>query len=83
MADKMDRNIQFTVGKCLQTAPFVLQYMVLLGWSIQVDMTLNFDGFEIVSLFTSMLQLNYLIHEGIFTWYACSLRRVIITSDRS
>lgn len=67
-ADKMDLTIQFTIGKCLQTALLVLPFTVLLGWCMGVDMTLNFDGFEIVSLFASILLLNYLIYEGNSTW---------------
>lgn len=68
LADKMDLTIQFTIGKCLQTALFVLPFTVLLGWCMKVDMTLNFDGFEVVSLFASILLLNYLIYEGKSTW---------------
>lgn len=66
--DRMDTTVIFTIGKCLQTALFVLPFTVLLAWPLGVDMTLNFDGFEIVSLFASILLLNYMIFEGKSTW---------------
>lgn len=69
LADEMDRTIEVTVGKCLQTSLFVTPLMVLLAWPMKIDnMTLSFDGFEIVSLFASILLLNYLIMEGESTW---------------
>lgn len=69
LADEMDRTIDVTVGKCLQTALFVTPLMVLLAWPMKIDnMTLSFNGFEIVSLFASVLLLNYLIMEGESTW---------------
>ena len=60
--DKMDNVMTFTIGKCLQTALLVTPLTVLVGWGMGVDgMTLVFGGFEIVSLFTTMILLNFLL----------------------
>ncbi|KAJ5461904.1 uncharacterized protein N7458_003456 [Penicillium daleae] len=78
LADEMDRTIDVTVGKCLQTALFVTPLMVLLAWPMKIDnMTLSFNGFEIVSLFASVLLLNYLIMEGESTW----IQGVLLVAD--
>ncbi|KAK8127052.1 uncharacterized protein PG998_002811 [Apiospora kogelbergensis] len=58
----MDNVMTFTIGKCLQTALLVTPLTVLVGWGMGVDgMTLVFGGFEIVSLFTTMILLNFLL----------------------
>ncbi|KAK8096063.1 hypothetical protein PG999_014085 [Apiospora kogelbergensis] len=60
--DEMDNVISFTIGKCLQTALLVTPLAVLIGWGLGVnDMTLVFGGFEIVSLFSTMVLLNFLL----------------------
>jgi len=67
--DKMDQTINFTIGKCLQTSLFVTPLMVIIAWGMGLDLTLSFNGFEIVSLFASILLLNYLIVRGTSSWY--------------
>jgi len=73
--DKMDQTIIFTIGKCLQTSLFVTPLMVIIAWGMGLDLTLSFNGFEIVSLLASMLLLNYLIVRGTSSWY--DLRRLM------
>ena len=68
LRDEMHKTIYFTVGKCLQTALFVTPLMVLVAWGMHLDLTLSFDGFEVVSLFASVLLLNYLIIDGKSSW---------------
>ena len=65
---EMHRTIYFTVGKCLQTALFLTPLMVLIAWGMHLNLTLSFDGFEVVSLFASVLLLNYLIIDGKSSW---------------
>lgn len=71
----MRLTMNYTIGKCLQTALFVTPLMVIIAWGMGLDLTLSFDGFEVVSLFSSVLLLNYLIVHGLSTWY--DLRLVI------
>lgn len=66
--DNMHHTMDFTNGKRLQTALFVSLLMALIAWGMHLELTLNFDGFEVVSLFASVLLLNYLIIDGKSSW---------------
>ncbi|KAJ6189010.1 hypothetical protein N7519_003918 [Penicillium mononematosum] len=67
--DKMDLTIGVAVGSSMQIALLVLPLIVVLGWIIGVeDMTLNFDGFQVIVLFMSVLLVNYLIGDGKSHW---------------
>jgi len=66
--DKMDLSIGVAVGSSMQIALLVIPLMVILGWIIQADMTLVFDGFQIALLFVSVLLVNYLIQDGKSHW---------------
>jgi Ca2+:H+ antiporter len=61
---KMDLAIGVAIGSSLQIAIFVTPFLVILGWIIHRDMTLNFHGFETVVFFISVLVVNYLIIDG-------------------
>lgn len=62
--DKMDLAIGVAIGSSLQIALFVTPFLVVLGWGIGQPMTLNFEGFETVVFFLSVLVVNYLIQDG-------------------
>ena len=67
--DKMDLAIGVAVGSSMQIALLVLPLVVVLGWIIgKDDMTLFFDGFQIVVLFVAVLLVNYLIQDGKSHW---------------
>ncbi|KAI4600686.1 hypothetical protein KJ359_012848 [Pestalotiopsis sp. 9143b] len=67
--DQLDNTMSYTIGKCLQTALFITPLTVLIAWGMGVDeMTMVFDGFEIVSLFAAILLLNFLMEKGCVTW---------------
>ncbi|CAM9010292.1 unnamed protein product [Wickerhamomyces anomalus] len=66
--DKMDLAIGVAVGSSLQIALFVTPFMVLVGWIIDVPMTLYFSTFETAVLFVSVLIANYLILDGESNW---------------
>lgn len=68
MKDKMDLAIGVAVGSSLQIALFVTPFMVLIGWAIDVPMSLYFSTFETAVLFVSMLITNYLILDGESNW---------------
>jgi Ca2+:H+ antiporter len=60
--DKMDLAIGVAVGSSMQIALFVLPFIVVVGWGLDLDqMNLSFDGFQIAVLFVSVLLVNYLI----------------------
>jgi len=66
--DKMDLAIGVAVGSSLQIALFVTPFMVLVGWAIDVPMSLYFSTFETAVLFVSVLIANYLILDGESNW---------------
>jgi Ca2+:H+ antiporter len=67
--DKMDLAIGVAVGSSMQIALLVLPLIVVIGWIMGVDsMTLNFDAFQIIVLFVSVLLVNYLIADGKSHW---------------
>lgn len=60
--DKMDLSISVAVGSSMQIALLVIPFVVVLGWCLGIDeMTLYFDGFQVMILFVSVLLVNYLI----------------------
>ncbi|CAG61065.1 uncharacterized protein GVI51_J09141 [Nakaseomyces glabratus] len=68
MKDKMDLAISVAIGSSLQIALFVTPFMVLVGWWIDVPMTLNFSTFETTTLFIAVFLSNYLILDGESNW---------------
>ncbi|KAJ6265077.1 hypothetical protein Dda_1232 [Drechslerella dactyloides] len=63
--DKMDLAIGVAVGSSMQIALLVIPFVVVLGWILGIDeMTLYFDGFQVVLLLVSVLLVNYLIQDG-------------------
>ncbi|KAL2221648.1 sodium/calcium transporter [Thermoascus aurantiacus ATCC 26904] len=67
--DKMDLAIGVAVGSSMQIALLVLPLTVVIGWMIgNDDMTLYFDGFQVILLFVAVLLVNYLISDGKSHW---------------
>ena len=62
--DKMDLAVGVAIGSSMQIALFVTPFLVILGWIIGQPMTLNFQVFETVVFFLSVLVVNYLIQDG-------------------
>jgi Ca2+:H+ antiporter len=60
--DKMDLSMGIAVGSCAQISLFVCPAMVLIGWALDKDMTLNFPHFEVIlfvmSIFTVSISLS-------------------------
>ncbi|KAI9926704.1 hypothetical protein ASPWEDRAFT_721268 [Aspergillus wentii DTO 134E9] len=67
--DKMDLAIGVAVGSSMQIALLVLPLIVVIGWCMGNDnMTLDFDGFQVILLFVAVLLVNYLIADGKSHW---------------
>lgn len=62
--DKMDLAIGVAIGSSLQIALFVTPFLVILGWIMDIDMTLHFQTFETVAFFISGLVVTLLIQDG-------------------
>lgn len=61
MKDKMDLAIGVAIGSSMQIALFVTPLTVIVGWAINVPMTLYFNVYETAVMFISVLIVNYLI----------------------
>ena len=61
---KMDLALGVAIGSSMQIALFVTPFLVLLGWVMGIEMTLQFKAFETVIFFLSVLVVNYLIQDG-------------------
>lgn len=61
---KMDLAVNVAIGSSLQITLFVTPFLVILGWIMDRNMTLHFEGFETVIFFLSVLVVNYLIQDG-------------------
>lgn len=68
MKDKMDLAIGVAVGSSLQIAIFVTPFMVIIGWIIDVPMSLYFSTFETAILFVSVFISNLVILDGESNW---------------
>lgn len=68
MKDKMDLALGVAIGSSLQIALFVTPFLVLLGWCMNIPMTLNFSTFETATLFIAIFLSNYLILDGESNW---------------
>lgn len=67
--DQLEQTMKYTVGRSIQTALLVEPLVVLLAWGMNVpNVTLAFDGFEVVSLFTTILLLNFLVVDAKVHW---------------
>ena len=62
--NKMELAIGVAVGSSLQIALFVTPFLVILGWIVNVPMTLDFHTFETVAFFISGLVVTFLIQDG-------------------
>lgn len=67
--DRLEQTMKYTVGRSIQTALLVEPFVILLAWWMGVPgVTLAFDGFEVVSLFTTILLLNFLVVDAKVHW---------------
>ncbi|RCH99207.1 hypothetical protein CU097_010524 [Rhizopus azygosporus] len=66
--DKMNLCIGIAISSSLQIGLLVTPVLVLTGWVIDQPMSLFFENFETVVLFTSVLIVNYLIQDGRSNW---------------
>ncbi|KAF5127514.1 Vacuolar calcium ion transporter [Metarhizium anisopliae] len=66
---KLGQTVTQTVGKSIQTALLVMPLIVLVAWIWGLgEVTLVFNGFEVVSLFASVLLLNVLMVDAKLHW---------------
>ncbi|KAI1314708.1 hypothetical protein F5Y16DRAFT_422020 [Xylariaceae sp. FL0255] len=65
----MDLAIGVAIGSSIQVSLFLIPLLIIIGWGIgNTEMTLAFDTFQIITLFLSVLLVNYLISNGKSYW---------------
>jgi Ca2+:H+ antiporter len=57
----MDLALGVAVGSSMQIALFVTPLMVIIGWGMDVNMSLYFNIYETAILFIAVIMVNYLI----------------------
>lgn len=65
----MDLAIGVAVGSSMQVALFIIPFLVIVGWGMDIEaMNLSFDTFQVAVLFVAVLLVNYLIADGKSHW---------------
>ncbi|PPQ99224.1 hypothetical protein CVT24_009243 [Panaeolus cyanescens] len=62
--NRMELTIGICIGSSIQIAVFALPLMIVIGWATGHNLTLHFETFETVVLFSSVLLVNSLLQDG-------------------
>ena len=71
--NKMDLSIGIAIGSSTQVAVFIAPIAVILGWILNVKMTLEFGLFETIATFLAVLIANSICSDGKSNWLEGSL----------
>lgn len=63
----MDLALGVAVGSSMQIALLVTPLMVIIGWGMDVEMSLYFNIYETAILFIAVIMVNYLIMVTFFS----------------
>ncbi|KAK9829782.1 hypothetical protein WJX72_007883 [[Myrmecia] bisecta] len=66
--DKMDLSIAVALGSSIQISLFVLPVVVLVGWAIGKDFTLDIDAFLILMLTLAVIHAYFVSSDGNSNW---------------
>lgn len=66
--DHLTLSISVAVGSTIQTALFVIPFMVILGWILDKPLPLLFDPFESMVLYISVNVMTYVVGDGKSNW---------------
>jgi Ca2+:H+ antiporter len=66
--NKMELSLGIAVGSSIQIAIFVVPLLVLIAWSIDMPLTLNFHPFETGTLLVTVLLVGFIIQNGESNW---------------
>lgn len=64
----MDLALGVAVGSSMQIALLVTPIMVIIGWGLDINMSLYFNVYETAVLFIAVVMVNYLIMDGKSNW---------------
>ena len=63
-----DSAIRVIIDSLLQIGLFVIPFLVVIGWCIAEPMTLLFDSFQTVAMFSAILVVNHLLRDGQYAY---------------
>jgi len=66
--DHLQSSIMSVVGSSIQITLFIIPLVILISWAMGKPLTLLFDPFECVTLFLTVLTLNYIVAGGMTHW---------------
>ncbi|KAH9037868.1 Sodium/calcium exchanger protein-domain-containing protein [Lactarius pseudohatsudake] len=66
--DHLTLSVSVAVGSTIQTALFVIPFMVILGWILDKPLPLLFDPFESIVLYISVHIMGYVVADGKSNW---------------
>ncbi|MED5271892.1 MAG: calcium/proton exchanger [Candidatus Thermoplasmatota archaeon] len=66
--NKMDLSIGIAIGSSTQVAVFIAPITVLIGWVLNVNMSLQFGLFETIATFIAVLIANSICSDGKSNW---------------
>ncbi|KAL2610489.1 hypothetical protein R1flu_029062 [Riccia fluitans] len=67
--DKLDISLGIGVGSSTQISMFLIPVCVIVGWVFGIDMDLNFEIFETVTLFITVLVVAVLLQDGTANYF--------------
>jgi len=66
--DQLTLSVSVAVSSTIQTALFVIPFMVTLAWAMGKPLSLLFDPFESVVLYISVNVMSYVVADGKSNW---------------
>ena len=66
--NKMDLSIGIAIGSSTQVAVFIAPLAVIIGWFLNVNMSLQFGLFETIATFLAVLITNSICSDGKSNW---------------
>lgn len=66
--NKVNYGIGVIVGSIVQIALFVIPFLVILGWILHQGLNLYFETFQTIMLFLSVLVVNRLLQDRMYTY---------------
>ncbi|KAI5406638.1 vacuolar cation/proton exchanger 3 isoform X2 [Lathyrus oleraceus] len=67
--DKLDMSLAVAVGSSIQISMFAIPFCVVIGWMIGCPMDLNFQPFETISLFMSVIIVAFMLQNGASNYF--------------
>lgn len=68
MKNKMDLAVGVSIGSSMQIALFMTPFLVVVGWVMDIPMSLYFSTFETAVMFISTILCAYVLQDGESNW---------------